>query len=448
MNFVQNSYNLVVEYQDNPNSTISTGFWYNHWPSYLTSSVRPVCEPANLAVNTQFFTNQTGLLWTITSVYKAGDDTQVLPTLPYINNPFEACTITEIQMDLDGSNDLPLLISRSAPWSIDVYAFVTCSVMGPTGPTLFNATALYSPISTYTVAGSTNLVSRNTTSRASMYWAEVLMERAWLWTVDKMAEVNYAFQQVGIPMIKGYVLLYPNATATQITDPAFFDIYFGFRKQVEGTGTIGGGLNPINYFIDLGKNSLAQPQIWEPVDMLAKSVWSGVLADLGQIGNLTLNAVANATTLESFSNRIPLTGVMTQEGNDSYPLVPGQLDYKLRQNSSDATGPLGLTPSVISTKYLCQVPQRKPLGDIFISVLLADLVLLQAAWRLYVYVVDAVLVRRDPSANHCEACVAREEGGLMSDGEENEHGKERRVGWVSKFKFFRPRSRTSENIDV
>jgi len=51
------------------------------------------------------------------------------------------------------------------------------------------------------------------------------------------------------------------------------------------------------------------------------------------------------------------------------------------------------------------VPRLKPIGDIFISVLLADLVLLQAAWKLFVLLVDKILVHRHPEARYCEGCL-------------------------------------------
>jgi hypothetical protein len=52
--------------------------------------------------------------------------------------------------------------------------------------------------------------------------------------------------------------------------------------------------------------------------------------------------------------------------NDSYEVLKEQ------------TGPLGTSPSVISTKYLCQVLLQKPTGTLFISILVADLVFMQA----------------------------------------------------------------------
>lgn len=63
---------------------------------------------------------------------------------------------------------------------------------------------------------------------------------------------------------------------------------------------------------------------------------------------------------------------------------------------------------MVSTKYLCQVPKRKPIGEIFISVLLPDLVLLQAAWKLYTFLVEQILLRKRDGTRVCEGCVNNE----------------------------------------
>jgi len=68
LNFASSGYNLIVQTSSNPNVTISQGDWLQHWPSFLTTKVQPTCQPANIVVNSQFFTNQTALKYTLTSV--------------------------------------------------------------------------------------------------------------------------------------------------------------------------------------------------------------------------------------------------------------------------------------------------------------------------------------------------------------------------------------------
>ena len=93
--------------------------------------------------------------------------------------------------------------------------------------------------------------------------------------------------------------------------------------------------------------------------------------------------------------------------------TPIELESYHTLRNEGKTGPLEFKPSVISTKYLCQVPQLKSVSDIFISVLLADLVLLSAAWRLYTFLVEQVLLGKGPADNYCEGCLRRDNDDLL-----------------------------------
>ena len=159
MNFVQNSYALVVEYVDNPNATIANGIWYSNWPSYLTSSVRPTCQPTNLDANSQFFTNQSGLVWTLTGILKKGDQAQASPSLPYLNNRLDDCTVEQIQMDFDGTRDRETVVLQATSWDVQVRAFVLCTMWSPMGRTIVNITAMYDPVQPFNVVGSSVFVS-------------------------------------------------------------------------------------------------------------------------------------------------------------------------------------------------------------------------------------------------------------------------------------------------
>ena len=407
MNFVQNSYALVVLYAGDPNSTITNGIWYQHWPSYLTSGVRPTCQPANLPVNTQFFTNQSGLMWTITNVFQSEDKSQALPSLPYLNNLLHGCNVSEIRMTYDNTQNDDALIQQHSPWDIEVRAFVTCGVHGPTGYTLVNVTAVYNALTPYTTPGVTAFVAENPTTRASMYWAEVVLKAYWIHAVDKVLTLStQLYDDGGVKLSNGFVSLYPHRAQDNIMSGEFFDIQYNFLLDRPGYGFTG-PLNSMAYY--LGQtNTSANPHIWSSVDQLAKSMYSAVLADLGQTQDSARSSfVKDAATIQHFTSRIgdPLELALM----DGTPAVLEKQDYDSRQSGPNPTGPLGLSPSVVSTKYLCQVPRLKPIGDIFVSVLLADIVFLQAAWKLYTFLVDKFLLGRRPSAMHCEGCLDDEQ---------------------------------------
>ena len=407
MNFVSNSYSLVVQYVDNPNSTIAQNVWFKDWPSYLTTGVQPTCEPANLPVNTQFFTNQSGLMWTISSVFADTNDPQALPSLPYLNNVLENCTVSEVRLDYDGSDDLDTSIEQNSPWNVEARAFVTCSVSGPSGSTFINATAAYDALTLYPMPGVSNFVARSATNRASMFWSEALLRAYWINAVSKVEDASDSMFQNAVEagagragLSKGVVTLYPNKIQQNITDLDFFDMQYDFLELRRGFG-ITGHLNSMAFYIG-NDSSSADPHIWSSVDTLAKSMYSTVLADLGQMQYPTESSlVIQASVIQHLTLNFSDPIQFSLSGGIPPMLV--QESYDARQSGPNPTGTLGLSPSVIATRYLCQVPRLKPKGDIFVSVLLADLVFLQLAWKTYTFLVDKFLLRRQPHAMSCES---------------------------------------------
>ena len=147
------------------------------------------------------------------------------------------------------------------------------------------------------------------------------------------------------------------------------------------------------------------PPIWRQADRLAKSIYSAVMTDLGQTRlPPSNNIVANADTLQKFSERFPSLNSVGYVVGLPYLsiLVPNGTFDDLR--ASVDSGPLDITPSVISTNYLCSVPLMKSTGSVFVTILLADLVFLNAAWYIYCVIVGWFFVR-SPTANYCEGCL-------------------------------------------
>ena len=79
---------------------------------------------------------------------------------------------------------------------------------------------------------------------------------------------------------------------------------------------------------------------------------------------------------------------------------------------------LGVAPAVLATTYMCQVPQAKPAGVLFLSVLIADLVLLQAIWLLFKLIMDGFFVKEEMLV--CRGCsreiVGDHQGGVKIVG--------------------------------
>ena len=166
------------------------------------------------------------------------------------------------------------------------------------------------------------------------------------------------------------------------------------------------------------------PNVWAPAGRLAKAMFSVIGADLSWDGYTeTFYNVKGWETWEIWSGRDPV--------NLSMIATPDQLHYwsenltqiwdastvtskdslstglRMTQYNEVSDGALNFTHSVISTTYTCQVPQIKSGFNVFISIFVADLVLLRVAWTLYNLVVTYFLNSRHPDSNLCLGCLER-----------------------------------------
>jgi hypothetical protein len=92
------------------------------------------------------------------------------------------------------------------------------------------------------------------------------------------------------------------------------------------------------------------PNIWIPADSVAESFYFPTLTDLGQVDSPPPNILTNSTTLQLFTSNFSMI-LNPNKANiaNAYP-GPTLQDYGTLKSQ---TGPLGTTPSVIFSKYLC-----------------------------------------------------------------------------------------------
>jgi hypothetical protein len=72
LNLAANRYTLEVIYTTDPNSTLSETQWFQKLPWTLFAKVDASCQSQGLALNTQLFTTQLGLTYTITNAWTYG----------------------------------------------------------------------------------------------------------------------------------------------------------------------------------------------------------------------------------------------------------------------------------------------------------------------------------------------------------------------------------------
>jgi len=199
----------------------------------------------------------------------------------------------------------------------------------------------------------------------------------------------------------------PSSEVRSISDRSYFDVIF----TAVASGHSETGRHSRMYRVKDDPTPLSKyqengtwPKVWLYIDGLAKAAASTTLADLGQNGP-GIDMLDDAATLQSFTSRFKKD---FWHKNDSYVLIwenakPGraQDDYDALK---DTTGPLGISPSVISAQYICSVPRRKSTGDLIISILVADLVFLQLSWTLFTMIIGWTALRRVPQTECCEGC--------------------------------------------
>ena len=151
----------------------------------------------------------------------------------------------------------------------------------------------------------------------------------------------------------------------------------------------------------------AYTNIWIQADSAAKSFHSTILTDLGQVSSTYPNILTNATSLQHFTSNFSMITDPNLSNTANAPPGPALQDYDTLKSQ---TGPLGTTPAVILTKYLCQVPRRKAGGTLFVVILVADLVFLQALWKIFTLATDTWLLTKKkwgPEVTYCEGCLER-----------------------------------------
>lgn len=74
------------------------------------------------------------------------------------------------------------------------------------------------------------------------------------------------------------------------------------------------------------------------------------------------------------------------------------------------TGPLETKNATIFSQYSCSVPVRKDIGTLFLAILIADLVFLQALWTILKLFADRIVARQE------EMALSRKLHGIGEEG--------------------------------
>ncbi|KAF8850759.1 hypothetical protein BDZ45DRAFT_184966 [Acephala macrosclerotiorum] len=392
LNLAANGYLLKTIYTTNPNATLEASHWYDKAPWSWTSRLSAGCEAQNLAIGTPFFTTNLGLSYSFNRVYQTAPDgtTKDYPAVPYLNNTLENCSVSQIYSNMQRKDRST---ASGAWWSwgrTTSTATVLCTLYGASKPMTgeFKTTFITNPTGP---DFSDIYVRLDNQTAASQWWGAQLLNSYYGALTAQMATqapANGTYDNGAITLTPG--------NSHDITSLDFFNFTFNFQSNTGGLYFPGTWeIQPISAWVN-GPG----PDIGLEVDGFAKSFYSAVLVDLGQTTGP--NALTNATALQHLLRQENNTMFLPWESTN----ILGQPTDKAYELFSNHIGPLGTTPATIYQQYACSVPEQKSPGSLFISILIADLVFLQALFQLLHLGVTYWGSMRDQSWNYCPGCKA------------------------------------------
>ncbi|CAG8959357.1 hypothetical protein HYFRA_00001255 [Hymenoscyphus fraxineus] len=403
LNFANNGYTMDVLYTTELNETVSRRLWTQKMIR-TDDKTFPTCNSQNLPVNTQYYTNKLGLAYNIANVWQVlpNGKNLTLPSLKYSNNPIDNCTIPLIQLDFTSFDRSAAQLGWRG-WGIGAMGFVTCLVNNGQ-QTYVNLTTKYDfiPPTIDTGAAFEFLQAPDSQNLTSLWWGESLMSWYWLNLAQRMGKQAKLDEDEDIT--KGTLVLRPHTNSSDLTSLDFFSPtewhYVSTPRGKSPVCCLNQANNPHN--IGALHAQKVKPDVWIESDSFAKVFYSTIMADLGQV--YTPNIVSNGALLTAFSKNITIMN-NTVESN-SLKAGPARVPYIA---NAEEDKKLAITPSYIYTQYLCQVPKLKSTGSLLLSLLIADLVFLQAGWLILNWVATWRLKNKEPSAMYCEKCVTAEQ---------------------------------------
>lgn len=403
INVAATGYDMVAVETSDPNSTIAEKTFFSNWPSLFVGNTRSSCESKILGVNNIYYTTNAALSYKVDSISQGGDegDPKNFGDVPYHNNALRNCTLPKVEIFFRGIERTASQIAQQQ-WGAELFARIDCIVDIPEGTRTIKLTTAYDLNS-----ASIRFPGRNEKAKSSIWWGESLL--AWNY-VKLTRDMSMATRDAETKSYKGYINFAPSQ-GVEIGAEEFMSPYpppgcFFLPFSDDGV------LRTIQYCTDsVEERPYKEAELWASAETITKIFHSTILTDLGQPNP---NILVNQEWLKHFSKDIDSIAALQNSGMDVWGAgnnfklsdYSGLADLTFGPYTSDnaSNWRLAADPSYISVTYLCQVPKLKSGGSLFISVLIADLVFLQALWKLFTLIVDFFLYRRHPESGSCKRC--------------------------------------------
>ncbi|KAF4812544.1 hypothetical protein CGCSCA5_v009119 [Colletotrichum siamense] len=271
------------------------------------------------------------------------------------------------------------------------------------------------------------VMDSNYRTRASVWWGTRLSNAYFIGILSAASQIA----DVDVDGIKTYLnrarlTFNGNRSKSDLRSEELFDLDWSFQFVTSAVQGINSGLDydttPYN------SDFWGSPTLTEALHY-SKIMHSLFAIDLGNCDSPNLlvdeDGLKYAILDPKNSNRLPggiFSNLTDQGGLDyrRYTMLPRPDDDKsliwgtVLLNESYSTiqplmGPLSCDKATIAAQYLCSVPKQKSVGVMLLAIIIADLVFLQAAWKLLQCFADLKMANR-PQINFCIGCLDAQGG--------------------------------------
>ncbi|KAF8968029.1 hypothetical protein BDZ97DRAFT_1655514 [Flammula alnicola] len=382
INIPLTGYETVTTFQDDFNAT--EWHWFYRFMPFRIPKPGSTCDPHVFKVGDPFTTNYSFFEWNIDSIIQpnAGNS-----AISYTGTPLTFCDVTSIYVNGDLHS-----------WNVDFTVVVACEqndLFKVTAKTSFSMGLLpgrYSPL-----LGMVRYYNDGTNDTRGL----ILDSGIRAASTDLGTRAYNAFVGSGstTPMIislhAGFAycpMSLGPAAACAITAPKFAIRY---AAAVYANASILQYDN--NYAIDPVQNPwVLDADTEQPIVNLLQTIYASIRVDLGNpsLNNFILHPLfLNSTIIPVF----PATRWNQDNSSRNATLYDGfaHLEPDLSVNVSG--------PAHIQVVYPCRFQQRKSLGSLVISVLVATLSMFSSGWALFILIATALAKRADPlgTSAHC-----------------------------------------------
>ncbi|CAH0057165.1 unnamed protein product [Clonostachys solani] len=398
-NIASNGHFLKPVYTENPNATLAAGLrWYMKPPFNWDTTFKAQCQPSIISVGDRFFTSSLGLQYEVQSVIRESDQL-TLPSVAYLNNPLEDCFLQSSALELQKVDS-----AKQPSWWMSwteskASALASCRIITDQG-------AVNLTLALQFAGGEVPVINKNYTTHASTWWGQTLIRNYFWGVVLLMSQVEIP-ENVGDYISIGRINYIRNQSEPDIKSRNFFSDNHWFVSDASSIiNTEQDIFIPVK---DEGRHYTRLLQSLASLDM-GNCQSPNLLLDQENLkyAIVDLNSTSRGPGGLLYDKAEDMLNP-TRAVEIGYPDNPDEQVFlsEAYDKISPKMGGLECSNATIVKQYLCSVPQQKATGTMLVSILLTNLVFLQAAWKLLNLISEGIMWQTGSRVDICQGCINR-----------------------------------------